>query len=151
MFDGCDSLDANWHALKSNGGIHTLEKLYAHQAKRYVILAPASRATSTLNTDLPLCLEVVAPAVQPVIAQLEHLGGRAEQRTATQVAGFSRTPLGNPLIDAYFDQADQLIAAATQLQPATGVIGTSYFDHEVTDLISFTADNHINHTQKGSL
>ncbi|VDG20187.1 ribose-5-phosphate isomerase A [Lactiplantibacillus mudanjiangensis] len=148
MFDGCDSLDENWHVLKSRGGIHTLEKLYAHQAKRYVILAPAERLTPTLNVTIPLCLEVVAPALPAIMQQVEQLGGHAEQRADASVASFSRTPLGNLLVDATFEQADQLITAAEKLQPLTGVIATSYFDHEMTDFITFTDDTHSQHQRK---
>ena len=43
-FDGCDSLDHHLNALKSNGGIHVFEKLYANLSKRYIILAQIGRA-----------------------------------------------------------------------------------------------------------
>jgi ribose 5-phosphate isomerase A len=38
-FDGCDQFDKNLNALKSGGGIHTMEKLLASMAKNLYWLA----------------------------------------------------------------------------------------------------------------
>src|ERR1700681_2201975 len=42
-FDGCDQIDSQLNALKSGSGIHTMEKLMASMAKKFVIIADDSK------------------------------------------------------------------------------------------------------------
>lgn len=58
-FDGCDSIDKNFNALKSGGGIHLFEKLAAENTEEYILLLPAERFRDELSPTIPLCLEVV--------------------------------------------------------------------------------------------
>lgn len=146
-FDGCDSLDDNLNVLKSNGGIHTFEKLYANLAKRYIILAPKSRSTKTLNVEIPLCLEVMELAIPQVKVEVEKLGGKVEVRQSSEMDGMVRTVNGNALVDCHFNNWDRIDEIDTKLAQMTGVVGTSYFKNLVTDALLST-DSDVIHLQR---
>lgn len=149
-FDGCDSLDENLNALKSNGGIHTFEKLYAQLADRYVIMAPIERFKEELNPDVQLTLEVLDLAIPQVITEVEKLGGSAKIRQASEVAGMVRTPNGNGLVDIHFENWTNISEINRRLAQMTGVMGTSYFENIVTDALLAT-DKDVKHIKKEDL
>src|SRR5580765_2335828 len=72
-FDGCDQFDKNLNALKSGGGIHTIEKLLASMAKEFVLVGDESKYAATLATKFPVVLEVLPQARSFVTAELERL------------------------------------------------------------------------------
>lgn len=145
-FDGCDSIDSNLNVLKSNGGIHTLEKLYGNLADRYIILAPESRQTEELDAKIPLCLEVLDLAIPQVVNEVEKLNGQIKIRQSSDIAGMVRTVNGNSLVDCYFDNWQSIAEINDKLTKMTGVLGTSYFEI-VTDAFLATDDDVI-HLQK---
>lgn len=149
-FDGCDSLDHNLNVLKSNGGIHTFERLYANLAERYIIMAPAERFTDKLNADVQLALEVMDLAIPQVLTEVEQLGGKANVRQSQDMAGMVRTPNGNGLVDCHFENWDEIDSINNKLAAMTGVLGTSYFKDVVTDALLAT-DEDVKHIKKEDL
>ncbi|WP_125712844.1 ribose-5-phosphate isomerase A [Companilactobacillus kedongensis] len=131
-FDGCDSLDRNLNALKSNGGIHTYEKIYANLAKDYIILGPKERMREQLNADVFLSLEVIEPAIEQVIELVTALGGHAKVRQSQDIAGIVRTRLGNCLVDCTFNNWEKIDVIDQELSEFNGVVGTSYFHNLIT-------------------
>lgn len=131
-FDGCDSIDKNLNALKSNGGIHTLEKNYAQLASNYVILGPKERMQDKLNSDVFLSLEVIESAIPQVVMEVKKLGGNPKVRQSSDIAGMVRTSLGNGLVDCYFENFDNIDKINQELSGFNGVVGTSYFHNLVT-------------------
>lgn len=149
-FDGCDNLDHNLNALKSNGGIHTFERLYANLAERYIIMAPIERFTDKLNIDVQLALEVMDLAIPQVLTEVEQLGGKANVRQSQDMAGMVRTPNGNGLVDCHFENWDEIDSINNKLAAMTGVLGTSYFKDVVTDALLAT-DEDVKHIKKEDL
>lgn len=148
-FDGCDSADTNLNLLKSNGGIHTLEKNNAEMAAAYIILAPAERVTAQLAATVPLCLEVVPPCVSQVLRTAAQLGLRAKQRLADNYAGYVRTSLGNALIDCFAPDWDQIADLSTALSQTNGVVSTSYFSGLASLILAEAADGSVTQIKKG--
>lgn len=146
-FDGCDSLDSQLNVLKSNGGIHTFERLYANRAKRYIIMAPQTRYTEKLNPQVQLTLEVLDMAIPQVLDEVSILGGNAETRQSQDMAGMVRT---NGLVDCHFDDWDNIDLINSRLSQMTGVLGTSYFKNVVTDALLATDDD-VKHIKKEDL
>lgn len=146
-FDGCDSLDHNLNALKSNGGIHVFEKLYAQKAERYIIMAPQEKFTDQLDPEVQLTLEVLDLAIPQVISRVESLGGQAEVRQSSDVAGMVRTPNGNGLVDCHFKDWKKIDEDDEKLSKMTGVLGTSYFKNLVTEALLVSGSN-IRHIMK---
>ncbi|WP_119326609.1 ribose 5-phosphate isomerase A [Companilactobacillus musae] len=149
-FDGCDSIDHQLNVLKSNGGIHTFERLYANLSKRYIIMAPEARFTEKLNPEVQLTLEVLDLAMPQIISEVETLGGKAEIRQSQNMAGMVRTPNGNGLIDCHFGNWDNIDTIDSKLSQMTGVLGTSYFKNVVTDTLLATNDD-VKHIRKEDL
>ncbi|HEX3767528.1 MAG TPA: ribose-5-phosphate isomerase A, partial [Puia sp.] len=61
-FDGCDQIDTRLNALKSGSGIHTMEKLLASMAKKFVIIGDAPKYVRKFDPKIPLVLEVIPAA-----------------------------------------------------------------------------------------
>jgi len=149
-FDGCDSIDQNLNVLKSNGGIHTFERLYANKADRYVIMAPQERFTTELNPDVQLTLEVLEIAIPEVMAEVAKLGGQSEIRQSQDMAGMVRTPNGNGLVDCHFGKWSKIDSINNKLAMMTGVLGTSYFKDVVTDVL-LASDDDVKHIKREDL
>jgi len=149
-FDGCDSIDQQLNVLKSNGGIHTFERLYSNLADRYVIMAPQAKFTTELNPNVQLTLEVLEQAIPQVMTMVEKLGGTAEIRQSQDMAGMVRTPNGNGLVDCHFDNWSQIVEIKYNLAAMTGVLGTSYFKDVVTDAL-LASDEDVKHIKKEDL
>ena len=142
-FDGCDSINTDLVALKSNGGIHVFEKLYAINASRYVILAPASRLVSVLNPEVPLTVEIL-PSVSPTLErQIVQRGYQVTRRIGKCIANFARTSNGNFLLDCRADSWQNIHEFNAWLKIQNGVVATSLFEDIVTDLLTFDEDNQI--------
>ena len=149
-FDGCDSIDQNLNVLKSGGGIHTLERLYANLADRYVIMTPQERFAEALNPDVQLTMEVLEMAIPQVIDTVSQLGGEAEVRQSQDMAGMVRTPNGNGLVDCHFKDWSEIDSIDSKLAVMAGVLGTSYFKDVVTDALLASGDN-VKHIKKEDL
>jgi len=149
-FDGCDSIDQQLNVLKSNGGIHTFERLYANLADRYVIMAPQAKFTTELNPNVQLTLEILEQAIPQVMTMVEKLGGTAESRQSQDMAGMVRTRNGNGLVDCHFDNWSQIVEINNNLAAMTGVLGTSYFKDVVTDAL-LASDEDVKHIKKEDL
>jgi len=149
-FDGCDSIDQNLNVLKSNGGIHTFERLYANKADRYVIMAPQERFTTELNPDVQLTLEVLEIAIPEVMAEVAKLGGQSEIRQSQDMAGMVRTPNGNGLVDCHFENWSEIDSINNKLAMMTGVLGTSFFKDVVTDVL-LASDDDVKHIKREDL
>lgn len=150
-FDGCDSADYQLNLLKSNGGIHTLEKIYAQTATEYIILTPFSRIKPQLDHRVPLTLEVLADAVSQVLRLTSHLGLKAQQRKDQTVASFARTPNGNRLIDCYAVSWQNIENLNFELRQFNGVVGTSYFSNTATAIITTLDNKEVKLIRKGDL
>lgn len=142
-FDGCDSLDSNLNALKSNGGIHLSEKVSAELADEYVILAPLQRVTKILSPDIPLTLEIDEKVIGPIQKQLNELKLRSKIRMSNDIAGYVRTASGNLLIDCYADNWGNISFLNDSLAKLNGVIATSFFENLVTLALTFDTDGKI--------
>ena len=137
-FDGCDSIDKNFNALKSGGGIHLFEKIAAENAEEYILLLPVERFRDNLSPTIPLCLEVVPACLENVIKTIpEEYDYKI--RLGKAVASFARSPLGNILIDIYPQTSWHNIKKLNSfLLKQNGVVSSSYFEGIVTSIITET-------------
>ncbi|KRL05101.1 ribose-5-phosphate isomerase A [Liquorilactobacillus oeni] len=150
-FDGCDSVDLQFRALKSNGGIHTLEKIYAQAATRYIILTKTERLSSQLDPNIPLTLEVIPAAVPTLCLQIKKLDCSVTPRMGTAVASLARTPNGNCLLDCYEKEWSDITTLNDKISSLNGVVGTSLFEDYITDVYALNPDNTIKEIKKGEV
>ena len=149
-FDGCDSVDYRFNALKSMGGIHLFEKIAAQMADEFVFLLPYERIKKELDAKIPLCLEVAPPCAKQVQAYLESLQLNNQIRQDSTVAAYSRSPLGNYLIDIHNENWHDIAKLNAQICRQNGVISSSLFEGLVTSLIT-KKDDEIIELKKGEL
>ena len=128
-FDGCDQFDKDLNALKSGGGIHTMEKLLASMAKEFVLVGDESKYADKLGTKFPLVLEVLPQAFSYIPAKLKELfpDSKSEVRRDSETNNIIFTGNGNYLINVWFTQLPELSHINPLLKTITGVIETSLF------------------------
>ncbi|HEY2350253.1 MAG TPA: ribose 5-phosphate isomerase A [Puia sp.] len=137
-FDGCDQIDGRLNALKSGSGIHTMEKLLASMAKRFVIIGDESKFVQKLDPKFPLVLEVLPQAVVFIQKVMHSLlpGCRFFVRKSQ---GTDDRPVltrhGNHLVDCYFQEWPDLENIQIQSKKITGIIEISLFYQMVNEAI----------------
>lgn len=134
-FDGCDEVDSSFNALKSGGGIHTKEKLIASMAKDYILLVDEEKFSPVLSFKHPVSLEVLKDSLGYVKRKVIELGGKPTVRSGSLKDGFIITDDGNMLIDAEFNEVDDVEGLDKALNNIDGVIGTSLFVGKITKVI----------------
>ena len=136
-FDGCDQIDARLNALKSGSGIHTMEKLLASMAKKFVIMGDDAKFVQTLDAKFPLVLEVLPLAIAYV--QRIMLSLFPEAMLAIRLSGQDGRPLvtrhGNLLLDCRFCEWPELETVQLQCKKITGVVEISLFYQLVDEAI----------------
>ncbi|MDO5352989.1 MAG: ribose 5-phosphate isomerase A [Succinatimonas sp.] len=135
-FDGCDEVDLNLNALKSNGAIHTKEKIIASMAKQYILLVDESKVYERLPFYKSVTLEVIPEAKSYVIKQVEKLGGKVSMRTSQAKDGVTISDHGNFIMDVKFDKVKDVIKLDNDLRGIVGIIDTSLFVDVVTSVLS---------------
>ena len=134
-FDGCDEVDENLNALKSGGGIHTMEKLIASMADEYILLVDDTKVVTKLTFKHPVVLEVLADSLKYVQRLVSELGGKPTIRNSTAKDGFTISDNGNLLIDVMFYNVQDIYKLQNSLKNISGVIETSLFTKEVTKVL----------------
>ena len=136
-FDGCDQIDGRLNALKSGSGIHTMEKLLASMAKKFVIMGDDAKFVQTLDAKFPLVLEVLPSAIAYV--QRMMLSLFPEAMLAIRLSGQDGRPLltrhGNLLLDCRFCEWPELETVQLQCKKITGVVEISLFYQLVDEAI----------------
>jgi ribose 5-phosphate isomerase A len=128
-FDGCDQFDSNLNALKSGGGIHTMEKLLAVMATEFIILGDESKYVDKLNATYPLVVEVIPEAISLVLHRLKEMFISANSfiRLSDKKDGPVITEHGNYLIDVCFKVLPEPESINTEVKGITGVLEHSLF------------------------
>lgn len=140
-FDGCDQFDKDLNALKSGGGIHTMEKLLASMAKEFVLVGDASKYAEALNVRFPVVLEVLPQAKAYVTEKIGALyKGLSLFYRETDAGAFTVTENGNLLLDVFFTSFPGLAMLNSQLKSITGVVETSLFYNLATKAITAGTD-----------
>lgn len=139
-FDGCDEVDANLNALKSCGGIHTREKILAQMAESYILLADDSKYHEKLAFAFPICLEVLPSSYSFIKKILREKAIKLESRKGQGKVGLVISDDGNYLMDAYFEQVDDLEDLAKTLDSLPGLVGHSLF-YKVASKVIIAKEN----------
>ena len=136
-FDGCDQFDKDLNALKSGGGIHTVEKLLASMAKEFVLVGDESKQAEQLGTKYPLVLEVLPQAFSFVPVEIKKRFKNAKAVTCldNKTSQPVLTGNGNYLVDIWFAELPELSNLNTLLKSITGVVETSLFFNMATKAV----------------
>jgi ribose 5-phosphate isomerase A len=152
-FDGCDQIDVHLNALKSGAGIHTNEKLLAAMAKKFIILADASKFVRKLDNKFPLVLEVLPQAIGFVQKEMEKIFSETSIsiRTSDNSNKQVITRNGNYLIDCFFPEWSEPGFVQTQCKNIIGVVEISLFYKMVNEAIIAGNDEIIRYERKDNL
>jgi len=102
--DGADEIDPQGNLIKGGGGALLQEKVVAHSALKFVVVADDSKKVEHLGTGFPLPLEVLSFAWPRVQKALEDWGAELRLRQGTGKRGPVVTDNGNYLMDVLFHQ-----------------------------------------------
>ena len=128
--DGADEIDSQLTCIKGGGGCLTQEKIIAHFAKSFIVIADTSKRSVKLGTNWTkgLPIEVVPLAYKPVQLSIEKkYGGVAKLRMAEKKAGPLVTDGGNFILDWEFTTEVELTTAADWILHIPGVLEHGLF------------------------
>ncbi|QJB33129.1 ribose 5-phosphate isomerase A [Chitinophaga oryzae] len=128
-FDGCDQFDRQLNALKSGGGVHTLEKLLAAMAQRFILVGDGPKYVEKLLPTVPVVIELVPDALSFVQQALRRLypDAQPQLRLSNKKDGAVITERGNLLIDIFFTAFPPVAEINPQLKAIPGILETSLF------------------------
>jgi ribose 5-phosphate isomerase A len=137
-FDGCDQIDNQLNALKSGSGIHTMEKLLASMAKKFIIIADASKYVTKLESKFPLVLEILPQAISFIHKKMQSLYPEAKLSMRKSPDNGDKpiiTRNGNYLMDCRFPEWPEPETVQIQCKKITGVVEISLFYNMVNEAI----------------
>jgi len=126
--DGADEIDQQLRLIKGGGGALLREKIVASSARRFVVIADATKQVAQLGQHFPLPVEVVPMAAKPVTNHLVDLGATVQLRHSG--GNVFLTENCNIILDCSFANGiadpDEL---DTRLHSTVGVVETGLFLH----------------------
>jgi ribose 5-phosphate isomerase A len=122
--DGADQV-ANFVAIKGGGAAHTREKIVAHSAIKFVVVADESKISAILNHTVPL--EVIPCAHKLVEKEVAELGGKTEVRMGVNKDGPVISDNGNFILDADFGKIHNPESLDIALSQCTGIVEHGIF------------------------
>ncbi|WP_135611966.1 ribose 5-phosphate isomerase A [Methanococcoides sp. AM1] len=123
--DGADQVDANLNVIKGGGAAHTREKVVAHSAKRFVVVADDSKMSEKLEHFVPV--EVLPYARELVKKQMIELGGVPVIRMASRKDGPVISDNGNVIMDVEFGTIEDPAELYQRLSTCVGVVEHGLF------------------------
>jgi ribose 5-phosphate isomerase A len=130
--DGTDEVDGALQLIKGGGGALLREKIVANAARRFVVIADASKKVAQLGR-FPLPVEIdrfafalTVRAVREALARLGYV--RADIRLRASAAGPSfLSDGGNFILDCALGRIADALALDTALRAIPGVVETGLF------------------------
>jgi len=124
-FDGADQVDEQLNAIKGGGAAHTMEKVVAMSAKRFVLVVDESKLAPVLNMPVPV--ELVPHAMRVVQWQLESLGGEPKLRMGLRKDGPLITDNGCWVMDVSFGELENPKGLDVSLNSVVGLVEHGIF------------------------
>lgn len=125
--DGADEVDPRLQLIKGGGGALLREKLVAEAARRFIVVADASKAVEVLGT-FPVPVEIVPFAWQRTAGRIGDIGCTWRLREAKSAPYVSDN--GNYILDCHFGPIGDAARLHEELKSLTGVVETGLFPHQ---------------------
>jgi ribose 5-phosphate isomerase A len=149
--DGADEVfqDAGGriHLIKGRGAAHTRERVVAANARRFIVLADASKRVDLLGSKVPVPVEVLPMAAAPVARGLRAMGGEPALRMGERKDGPVVTDQGFWVIDVRFGRIDQPRELADAIRALPGVLDHGLFLDMATEVLIGEDDGTVTHLQ----
>ncbi|MFS0780274.1 ribose-5-phosphate isomerase RpiA [Bacillus sp. 1P06AnD] len=121
--DGADEVDTDLQLIKGGGGALLREKIIAHHADVFLVVADSSKYVTSLGR-FPLPVEVVPFGWKQTIAGIREIGGRCTLRLLDGKPFI--TDNGNYIVDCHFGEI-QPARLAGRLNALPGVVENGLF------------------------
>jgi len=142
--DGADEIDQRLNLIKGGGAALLREKIIAHAATKFVVIADASKDVTTLGAfALPVEIEPFGWALTiQAVRKLLHDHGFSGASIALRPgrAGMLHTDGGNYILDCRLGRIDDPATLDTALRAVPGVVETGLFVG-MADLVIFGHDD----------
>ncbi len=126
--DGADAVTDRLDLVKGLGGALLREKIVALAARRFVVIADASKRVASLAAAPPVPVEVVVFGWSRTCVALEALGAEALRRPRRDAADQAFvTDGGNYILDCRFGDLSDPDALAARIKAVTGVVDHGFF------------------------
>ncbi|RME04627.1 MAG: ribose-5-phosphate isomerase RpiA [Deltaproteobacteria bacterium] len=132
--DGADEIDDEKNLIKGGGGAHTREKIIAAAARRFVVIADASKRVGRLGERFPVPVELLPLALPLVEKRLAALGGTPTLRLARCKDGPVISDQGNFILDVTFEAIEDPTRLEAQINAIPGVLDNGIFPR-MADLV----------------
>lgn len=123
--DGADEIDPSLNLVKGGGAAHFREKIVESSARRFVVIADATKIVPVLGTTRQLPLELLPFGVGSTVRRIEALGASVLPRLKGGAPVISDN--GNPIFDADFGPIRVPAALASALDGLCGVLEHGLF------------------------
>lgn len=122
--DGADEVDSEFNLIKGGGGALLREKIIAHAAKTFIVVADSHKNVNTLGT-FPLPIEVVPFGYEMTMKHIQQFGGTVKLRQKNGTPFY--TDNGNYIIDSYFKEIKEPKDLERKLNMIPGVVENGLF------------------------
>jgi len=130
--DGADQVDAVLNLIKGGGGAHTMEKIVARHAVKFVVITDETKISDTLNIPIPV--EVELKSWKSAAKELRELGGKPGLRITYREPFI--TDNNNYILDCDFGTITNPEALEKDINSIKGVIDNGIF-------VGLTSEVHI--------
>jgi ribose 5-phosphate isomerase A len=125
--DGADEIGPGLALVKGGGGALLREKIVAAAARKFIVIADASKLVKQLG-KFPLPLEVIPFASPWVMDRIQELGANPVLRTdKTDPTKTALTDQGNWLLDCHFEQIPDPEQLTSRLERIPGIVEHGLF------------------------
>lgn len=135
--DGADEIDPRLRLIKGRGGALLREKIVEQSARRFIVIADATKQVQRLGVGV-LPIEVVRFSSMNFLRWLERDGVRAAFRK--NGGELFVTDEGHHIIDAEVPHGLDIAEFVERLRRRAGLVETGFFPDEATKALIATAD-----------
>ncbi len=126
--DGTDEVDRDLNLIKGGGAALTREKIVDSAAKRFVVIADASKYVEVLGAKFALPIEVMPIARKTAMKRIGLLGGEPKLRDGgDRKDGPCVSDNGNFIVDAKFKAIKDARALECELKRIPGIVEVGLF------------------------
>ena len=126
--DGADECTRRFTLIKGGGGAHSIEKILAAAAARFVVVVDQSKMVD-MHKKFPVPVEALPAARSLVARKLVGMGGRPVWRE-----GFV-TDSGNPILDVHDLDLKDAAARESEIRMLAGVVDCGICAARLADII----------------
>jgi ribose 5-phosphate isomerase A len=125
--DGADEVDDELNLIKGGGGALLGEKIIVQATKKFIVIVDEGKLSRKLGNNFAVPIEVIRKAEDGERAFLEMLGAVVKKRLTANDEEYI-TDEGNIILDAKFEQINDVDALSRKLNARAGIVEHGIFE-----------------------